>query len=89
VTFSNHELNKAFARQDQRKAAEAKCLRELEEEKKRILAPPPNPKIINEIRRTLESQERELKRIIKIRDTDITRYYDEKLDERYTQLIST
>jgi hypothetical protein len=90
--LDQNEINKAFARLEQRKLAEAKRIQEIKEAEKALLAPPPSRldlKHINQIRRTLESQERELKRIEQIRDTDLDRYFSEKLDARYEQLKST
>jgi hypothetical protein len=83
--LDQNEINKAFARLEKRK-------REKEEAEKAILAPPPSRedmKHVSQIRRTLESQERELKRIEQIRDTDFDRYYSENLDARYEQLKPT
>ncbi len=73
-------------------AEQAKRQQQIAEAKKAVLAPPPsqeqNKQILQTIR-DLKNNEREKQRIEQIRDTDINRYYEEKLDVRYAQLIST
>lgn len=83
-----NEYMKAHERREQRKAAEANRLREIEIQKKAILNPP-DPRILSDINHTLESQERELKHIAHIRRTDLARYWSENLGARELELLST
>lgn len=82
----------AVRRIEQRKLAQERRQREIEEAKKAAAAPPPTPtdnKHLAQIARAIASNEQEIKRIERIRDTDIQRYYEDKLDMRYAQLTST